>query len=293
MNKKRARRVTCDTKQTRQGGGSDARQSIPPQNCWEGKKRVPPLRVDLGTATDVGLVRERNEDACLARPLEPGSALPGIVLAVADGMGGHRAGEVASALSLQALLEALRPALAAPGAGRAAILERAVAAANRQVWALANATPDLEGMGTTLVCAVVDSDGEATIANVGDSRAYLVAGASARLLTVDHSLVGELLRAGRISAQEAHTHPYRQVLSRALGVQPDVAVDTFGGVLLSPGDSLVLCSDGLSAYLEPAELASLVRASLGAQDTADRLVALALRRGGHDNATVVVARALG
>ncbi len=251
-------------------------------------------RVEVGAATDVGRVRETNEDALLALPLGGGPRGPVVLVAVADGMGGHAAGEVASALALETVAEQLqRTASGGEQEPVAACLERAVLAANRAIWNAAAADPERAGMGTTLVCALVDATGEASIANIGDSRAYLVSGQEARQVTEDHSLVAEMVRAGRMTEEEAQTHPYRNVLSRSLGVEPAVQVDLYTGLHLRTGDMLVLCSDGVSTYLRTAELPALVRQTLSAQDAAERLVELALNRGGHDNATAVVARIAG
>jgi protein phosphatase len=147
-------------------------------------------------------------------------------------------------------------------------------------------------MGTTLVCALVRLSGEVVIANVGDSRAYLVSGGRARLLTTDHSWVVEQVKAGRMSERDAEISPYRHVLSRSLGVMPSVEVDIYSDVRLQPGDALMLCSDGVSTYLGRNDLPRILEESLTSQEAAERLVRLAIGRGGADNATVVVARML-
>lgn len=255
-----------------------------------------PLAYDIGAATHVGHVREVNEDALLAPPGSGPAAGVGagdLLLAVADGMGGHQAGEVASGLAVQALEGALPVSdagAAGPSATPAERLQRAVARANRLVWEAASRDPANHGMGTTLVCALLHANGEATLANVGDSRAYLVANGRAHQVTVDNSWVVDQVRSGRMTQREADNSPYRHVLSRSLGVMPSVDVDLYPDVRLRPGDWLVLCSDGVSGYLRPSDLSRLAVVTSSAQEFADRLVQLALDRGGADNATVVVAR---
>ncbi len=245
------------------------------------------MRIDLGSATDVGHVRDANEDAFLTLALRDGRAL----VAVADGMGGHAAGEVASSVALVTLGEAIRRvSISDDPVERAALLGRAVSAANEAVWAAARESPHLEGMGTTLVCALVDPNGDVVLGNVGDSRAYGVASKRAALLTQDHSLVFEMVREGKLTDEQARVHPYRNVVTRALGSQPRVQVDTFPDVVLARGEMLVLCSDGVSAYFEAADLPALLDDVTSAQQAAERLVTIALQRGGHDNATAVVAR---
>jgi protein phosphatase len=203
---------------------------------------------------------------------------------------------VASAISVQALREMLgQDAIGDQKVGTTpeSRLAEAMRWANRSVWEAARQERANEGMGTTLVCAIVDPDGTVTIANVGDSRAYLVSPSGSRLLTTDHSWVNDQVRAGRMSEKDAETSPYRHILSRSLGVMPDVDVDVYSGLRLTPGDTLVLCSDGVSMYLRHAgEIVTLCRATSSAQEMAECLVAAALDRGGADNATVVAVRAV-
>jgi serine/threonine protein phosphatase PrpC len=242
-------------------------------------------RLDIGQVTDVGRVREANEDALLATRLD------GLVLlAVADGMGGHAAGEVASRLAI----ESLGGALEGDAAGSTSeALRGAVERANSAVWDAAAADPALGGMGTTLVAALiqiqVDPDqGRAVVANVGDSRAYLVAGGTARLLTTDHTWVMERVARGELTEAEARLHPYRNVLVRCVGTDPQVRVDLVEDVPLAVGDALVLVSDGVTGYLDASDVAGALDRAGTAQEVAERLVQQALRRGGADNATAVV-----
>jgi PPM family protein phosphatase len=245
-----------------------------------------PEGLDIGQATDVGRVREANEDALLTAGAHNGQVL----VAVADGMGGHKAGEVASALAVESLRAALRSADAATDAE--ALLTRAVEGANRTIWDAAAADAEKEGMGTTLVCALVSTDGTVSIANVGDSRAYTVIADGATLVTIDHTWVNQQVRDGHMSEREARQSPYRNLLTRSLGSTPRVQVDLFNDVRLGPGDALVLVSDGVSTYLDDEDVASIVKESSSAQQAATRLVDEAVDRGGADNATAIVVRRL-
>ena len=182
-------------------------------------------RLVAGSATDIGLVRTMNQDHMLvAEPL----------FAVADGMGGHAAGEIASETALDALLGAIG-ADPPEGGWTATGIADAVRAANRAVWDEAQANPDFRGMGTTLTALALVRDGDTerlAIANVGDSRAYRLRDGHLEQLTVDHNLVSELVAEGQLRPDEAETHPQRHVLTRALGVYPDVEVDV---LLTDPG----------------------------------------------------------
>ena len=246
---------------------------------------------DIGTASDVGLVREGNEDAWLAIAdgLETGGPASDVLIAVADGMGGHAAGEVASRTAVEALRDACLQLRDRP---RDQLLLDAVIHANRAVWEAASRNSEHAGMGTTLVCALLSPTGEAIVVNVGDSRAYVVDSSSARQVTTDHSWVVEQVQAGAMTPEEAATSPYRNVLTRSLGVAPAVEADLLDDVRLAHGQALVLCSDGVSGYLRGDDLPQVVGGAPTAQEAADALVRLAVSRGGADNATVVVARAL-
>ncbi len=226
-------------------------------------------------ATDVGLVRSSNEDQLLvAEPL----------FAVADGMGGHAAGEVASLTAIEALLVAFDGNRSADG------LLDAVRDANRAVWEQARERPELRGMGTTMTAlALVEKDGDdvLVVVNVGDSRAYLLRDGELDQLTEDHSVPEELRRAGRLSAQEAASDPRRHVLTRVLGVDPEVEVDSFE-LIPYRGDRLLLASDGLFGDVADDRIAAVLRRRSDPEKAAKDLVALANEAGGADNITVVV-----
>jgi protein phosphatase len=198
-------------------------------------------------------------------------------------MGGHAAGDVASQIAVEMLAERY---FAEPGNPREA-LESAVRQANLGVWQGAHADPARKGMGTTLVCAAI-VDGQALIANVGDSQAYVSDGDNLRLVTRDHTWVAEQMVQGTISAEEAERHPFRHVLTRALGSLERVEIDLFEETL-EPGTALLLCSDGLSKYVPAAEVLRVIQAR-PAQEAAEQLVSLANELGGTDNVSVVVVR---
>ena len=217
--------------------------------------------------------RAYQEDAVLAETLDDGR----VVVAVADGMGGHAAGEVASALALETLLEALRE-------GRS--LASAFEMANQRVHERAR-EPGKQGMGTTLVAALV-ADGQVEWANVGDSRGYVISGEGIRQLTVDHSFVAEAVKRGQSEA-EVMTSPWKDALTRSIGTEAEVDVDTFGPMPLGVDMALIVCSDGLYKTLTNDELLRIYAASGGPRGAAQSLVSSALEGGSDDNITVAIA----
>jgi len=230
--------------------------------------------VDVGARTHVGKVRRNNEDGYLIR---------GGLLAVADGMGGHLAGEIASGTALMVLRD--YPF----GSGEpAAELEEAMRAAHARVRQLAAEEPSMAGMGTTLTVALL-RPGRVHVGHVGDSRLYLWRRGELRQMTADHSVAAELLRAGQIDEAAARVHPHRHVLTRAIGALPELEVDLIE-FPLEPGDGLLLCTDGLSCLVDEEDMLRVLAEHPTAQAAADALVQLALARGGIDNVTVVVAR---
>ena len=227
----------------------------------------------MAVVSDTGRRRRRNEDAFVCAPP---------LFAVADGMGGAQAGEVASGLAAAVLEE---------GAGDERGEERVaslIQEANRRVFQRSNEDAATSGMGTTMTVALVDSSG-GTIAfgHVGDSRAYRVRDGRLEQLTDDHSLVGELVRSGKLSPEEAETHPQRSVITRALGTEPDVDVDTFT-VEARPDDLYLLCSDGLTDMISADEIFSVLDGSDDLDVAARALIEAANAGGGEDNITVVL-----
>jgi PPM family protein phosphatase len=238
------------------------------------------MRLIFAAATDVGRMRSNNEDSYLSQ--QP-------VAAVADGMGGHRAGEVASAIAIEEL-SALRER--GPWENETAAteaLKQAVLRANRRIREMASSDRQLNGMGTTLVALLEDGD-LVHLANVGDSRAYLLREGELSQVTVDHSLVQELVDEGRLSQEDAERHPQRSVITRALGIDPEVEFDLFT-YKLQAGDRLLLCSDGLSDVVEPAQIRNVLLRVRNPQQAAERLIEVANEHGGPDNITVIVVAA--
>ena len=223
--------------------------------------------------TDPGRRRRRNEDAYVCQPP---------LFAIADGMGGAQAGEVASGLAAAVLEEATGDER---GEERVASL---IQEANRRVFQRSNEDAATSGMGTTMTVALLDNaDGTIAFGHVGDSRAYRVRGGELEQLTDDHSLVGELVRSGRLSPEEAESHPQRSVITRALGTEPDVDVDTFT-VEAEQGDVYLLCSDGLTDMTSTRDILAAVEESRDLDDAARALVDAANAGGGEDNITVVL-----
>jgi len=232
------------------------------------------LSIRFGARSDVGLIREGNEDALYAGPR---------LLAVADGMGGHAAGEVAS----RVVIEALAPLDESPPAGDLTdALRRAVESANGYLRDMVAADRALEGMGTTLT-ALLWLDGTLGLVHIGDSRAYLLRDGQLEQVTHDHTFVQTLIDQGRITPDEANTHPQRSWITNALDGRPDIELDLSVRDVRA-GDRYLVCSDGLSSYVSEHTLAEALRSG-DPQTASDRLVDLALRAGGLDNVTVIVA----
>ena len=241
------------------------------------------MRISAHAATDVGRVREGNEDSLYAGQ---------VVFAVADGMGGHQAGEVASEAALGPIGALDGREFPAPEAAQDALVD-AVVDANRTVVGQALADPSLRGMGTTLT-AVLVRDGHLHIAHVGDSRAYLLRGArDMTQLTTDHTLVEQLIREGRLARSEAAVHPQRSVITRAIGVDHHVQVDSLPPLQLQPGDQILLCSDGLTGPVDDHTIAEILATTTDGDAACEALIDAANAAGGPDNITVVLLRVEG
>ena len=230
---------------------------------------------EYAVASDTGRRRRRNEDNYVVAPP---------LFAVADGMGGAQAGEVASKLAASALQTGDSDGLSGLERVDALIQE-----ANRRIFDRASNDPSASGMGTTMTVALVEGMTVA-IGHVGDSRAYLVRGDSMEQLTEDHSLVNELLKSGKLSEEEAHIHPQRSVIPRAVGTDPDVDVDAFS-IEAEEGDVFLICSDGLSDMVEDGDILDVVDRNRGDLEKAVKsLVQAANKEGGEDNITAVAFR---
>lgn len=268
--------------------------AIDMKQALEALQRPANVTFIVGRRSDTGRQRELNEDSLLTLEIErvqQSESKPAGLYVVADGMGGHSAGEVASAMAINTLAQTILTKLMLPALEKAveaepdygALLKEACAEANRAVHERARKTRS--DMGTTLVAALVVGS-EAYIANIGDSRAYRVNQREIRPITTDHSLVERLVATGQITKEEARTHPQRNVIYRTVGDKPQVEVDIFHESL-KRDDWLVLCSDGLHGLVEDIQIQQAVTTCLHPQDVCEELVSLANEAGGDDNITVI------
>jgi PPM family protein phosphatase len=257
---------------------------------WRSISGAPRLSMAAVSVSDVGRVRQSNEDHSAIVDLSGGAAEACGLLVVADGMGGQAAGEVASELATTLIVARLTSAWGRCDADgrRRRLLADAIELANRAIHVYAAAREERTGMGTTVTVAAVHHD-DVYVGHVGDSRAYLLRGGQALRLTKDHSLVQHLLDTGALTPEEAASSSQRNALLRALGPAPDVAVD-LAYVRVRPGDALVLCSDGLWSAVTSAELVAAVTGAPEPRVACESLVRLANARGGGDNVTVLIAR---
>ena len=234
--------------------------------------------------TDIGRMRSTNQDVCSCGAFEDGSAWT----VVCDGMGGVNGGNIASSIASETIVQCLQDAYA-PGMDADAMRDMmlsAVQSANDAVIRRAEAEPDLYGMGTTAVVAIA-AGGGLHIAHAGDSRAYLAPGSKLTRVTTDHSIVQELVNHGDITEEEARVHPQKNIITRVLGVEPTVEID-YQEFEILPGDCLLLCTDGLTNYVEDREL--LKASAMSPKDCCSVLVSMAKDSGGGDNITVVAVK---
>lgn len=257
-------------------GTSEDEQSEFPAPVWS---RGEP---NVAGATHVGVVREVNQDA-FGRFDDPDRGE--ILLVVADGLGGHRGGEVASRMAVEALGEVV---LQGQGDGPTR-LEQGIRRANEVIREASREDLALDGMGTTLVCLLLAEEGPSTVAHVGDSRLYRLRGNAIVSLTEDHSLVATLVREGVLAPHEAREDPRRNQILRALGVREEVEVD-LAPLELEPGDQYLLCSDGLHGMIEDEAIATLVHSVARPETAVARLIEAANAAGGTDNVTCVLAK---
>ena len=239
------------------------------------------MRLSSFAGTDVGRVRSGNEDSYFCGRT---------VFAVADGLGGHQGGEVASAAAVEPLAALDGREFAEPGEAAEA-LAAAILEGNSAILERAAGDPGLWGMGTTVTAAALAGDRHLQLAHVGDSRAYLLRDGSLDQLTTDHTVVGELVRRGRLTPEQAAIHPERSILTRAVGLDPRVPVDTPDPVELRDGDQVLLCSDGLTEAVDDGRIAELLSATDDGDAACRSLIDAANAAGGPDNITVVLLRA--
>lgn len=234
--------------------------------------------------TDKGLVRASNQDTFRIDIKENGLGF----LVLCDGMGGARAGNIASQRAAECFME--QTGIADPQQADtetlAGIVEKAVAAANTEVYELSQSAPEYNGMGTTLVGGIC-VDNRVVLANVGDSRAYVLENGKIAQMTADHSLVAEMVRSGRLSSEDAKHYPGRNLITRAIGVDGEVEADLYE-ITLHEGQTLLLCSDGLCGMVTDLEIVSAVARSASKEEACEKLIQLACDAGGNDNITVVL-----
>ena len=250
------------------------------------------IRIRAAALTDVGRVRELNEDAVMAvqysrqSQIEPAESY---LYVIADGMGGAAAGEVASAIAVKAIRDYVEDRLAAGEAGEPdGLLKEALEEANRRILDYQAANPESRGMGSTGVSALILPP-EAAVAWVGDSRAYLSEGSAIRQLTKDHSLVQRLIEIGQLTPEQARSHEHKNVITRSLGArQSGPAGAEAIAIRLKRGDRMVLCSDGLTTHVEDGQIAEIVRRHSDPDAVARELIVAANAGGGTDNISAVV-----
>ena len=226
--------------------------------------------------SDIGLVRQLNEDSYIF--------VPPNLFAVADGMGGHAAGEIASNLATKVVKEYVSQHVGS--ADTVQVLEQAISMANKVVYQTAKNISECAGMGTTVTVVYIDGN-MAYWGHVGDSRLYLLRDASIIQLTNDHSLVWELMQSGTITREEAASHPQRNILTRAVGSSEQVKIET-GSIQTLPGDILLLCTDGLTNMVSEDEICNVIYSMPDIGEAVDKLISLANEAGGYDNITAVI-----
>ena len=242
----------------------------------------------IGMLTDVGQVRPVDEDSILAADLSFGvnsESSKFLLLAVADGMGGHAKGEEASKIALNAIARAVIPDLL-NNTPFTKILEKGIQNANQDILDYTAENPEASGMGTTSVCAVV-KDNQIHLANVGDSRAYRVSDDEICRVTKDHSYVQALIDEGDITEEQAREHPRKNEITRAVGIMPSIEVDTMK-LTLDSDESLLLCCDGVIAHLSDDDIHKIIRDSSDPQTACQEIVDLANERGGSDNISLII-----
>ena len=231
--------------------------------------------------TDIGRKRKLNQDFVYTSE-QPVGSLPNLFI-VADGMGGHNAGDYASKVTVETIVEKIKVSTETE---RTHILEEAIVAANALIRTKARESADLEGMGTTVVVATCEGN-RLCVANVGDSRLYVTNRKEIRQITKDHSWVAEMVRRGGLGKEEARNHPDRNIITRAIGADDTVKVDFFT-VQLKEGDLILMCTDGLTNMLEDEEIRMILNGARDIVEKAEELVTAANDRGGRDNISVIL-----
>ncbi len=267
---------------------------------WQSKGT---MQFDTAMLSDKGMVRENNEDSCFvletSESTDSGITYYGLYL-VADGMGGHQAGEVASAKAVEIISSAILEKIRALSVGLSfpQIILMAIEKANNQIYNIAQTNPAFSGMGTTVTLGL-RVDNQLYLGHVGDSRAYLVRGGEIVRLTRDHSVVEGLVRAGMITQEEAKHHPDRHKIFRCLGNSPNVFIDTYkeigneDSLIIRGGDNLIFCSDGLTSCVSDNEILAVVVGAKSAHYSCEQLVSMANEEGSKDNISIIVVKSRG
>lgn len=243
---------------------------------------------EIGMITDVGRVRTIDEDSILAADLSFGINSENekfLLLAVADGMGGHAKGEEASKIALNTLTKSVVPELFGDKSFTE-LLENGIKNANQEILDYTSKNPESSGMGTTTVCALVKGN-DVHLANVGDSRAYVISNDEIRRVTKDHSYVQALIDEGKITEEESREHPQKNVITKAVGIMESVEPDTMK-LTLDNDESLLLCCDGVIAHLPDEDIHKIIRDENNPQNACQQIVDLANERGGTDNISLII-----
>jgi len=266
----------------------EAAQPIPkPQEI---RREIALESLKMGSTTDVGRRRTLNEDSIAAMEIQfsfESNHKSRCVMIVGDGMGGHEKGEIASSMGVKTVVEMLQPIILEDEADLATGLQRAIEEANSRILEYSTAHPECQGMGTTLTAAIIDGR-NLVVGHVGDSRAYLVNDKEIVQITRDHALVQEMVERGEITAEQARTHPKRNVITRVVGYYGKVEPEIFKWSL-EEGDRVLVCCDGLVIHLTDDEIQQIALQNPDPQQASAKLVAFANERGGHDNISVIVA----
>lgn len=241
------------------------------------------MEKEIYGATDVGCVRELNEDSFCIYGFDKDASVSFCILS--DGMGGHNAGEVASQETVEHIAEKLKNELNSDNFEAPKILTDAIVEANEKVYQMSVKNQEQTGMGATVVASII-ADNVAYIANVGDSRAYAWRKNELMQITKDHSMVEEMVTLGTLTRSEARVHPQRNVITRAVGTDSDIRVDIFEYDYIA-GDKLLVCSDGLSAMVDDDEINEVLSSNISTKETVDCLIDKAKKNGGSDNITVI------
>lgn len=245
------------------------------------------MQFQISSLSDIGKLRKKNEDSFLEFDFEDESNT-GVLLVVADGMGGHRGGEVASKTVVESIENFFKSNELDPSRNSLETLKQSIAHANEKVFKVSSDNKELKGMGSTCT-AIIIKNNETLVAHVGDSSAYLVRDQNIKKLTRDHTMAEKMIESGVISEEEAKSSPHKNMLVKAIGIAESIEVETYEPIKTISGDAYVLCSDGLTEYLGEDEICSIINL-YEPEEACNLLVNIANKRGGKDNITVQIAK---